>query len=362
MPPYPGVPRSDPYPASRSESAAERRQFPLPERITLALTHRCNLACGMCTQYGPGYKEHATPELPVETWMELISSLAWIQPELNLFGGEPLLYPGFAELLRHANGTRCRTTLVTNGSGVARHLPQLQSAGTHVVLSIDGLSETHARIRGSNASAATVYELLPRLATLESPAKWSTNTVLLPDNVREVPELVQSIAAHSPSRVVLQHPQYLSPQLRAMSDGVWSRAFGKPFTQRLRMKHAYNFDDPYVAELVRLREKLQPEVDRNIVQFIPDLRGSEIGAYYSEDAHFGLKPEYACVKPWLSPTIAPNGDVLLCLDGVVGNIAEEPFWSIWNGAPAQRFREVLSDVGRFPMCTRCCTLYGGGTA
>jgi hypothetical protein len=61
--------------------------------------------------------------------------------------------------------------------------------------------------------------------------------------------------------------------------------------------------------------------------------------------------------------VKQNGDIYACcqsymLDGApLGNIAEQPLESIWNGAEMQRMRRAHTSgrAGEIDVCARCCT-------
>ena len=67
------------------------------------LTGRCNLHCRFCGQ-SKGMLAAGESELPVETWLRLAREVRALadtpEPEITLWGGEPLLYSGFPRLAR----------------------------------------------------------------------------------------------------------------------------------------------------------------------------------------------------------------------------------------------------------------------
>jgi len=65
-----------------------------------------------------------------------------------------------------------------------------------------------------------------------------------------------------------------------------------------------------------------------------------------------------CSWPWHGTSISWNGDVHPCCHDYhdqhkLGNIFEEKFAEIWNGRPAQEFRQRLLDADDIPMCRQC---------
>ncbi len=89
----------------------EYRKF-YPKTLNIELTDRCNFYCSHC------YKEAASnnkDSLNIEKIKEILSSFKGKIAVLNLTGGEPLLYPGFKEIIR-SFGKDYFINVTTNGS------------------------------------------------------------------------------------------------------------------------------------------------------------------------------------------------------------------------------------------------------
>jgi MoaA/NifB/PqqE/SkfB family radical SAM enzyme len=69
---------------------------------------------------------------------------------ISFSGGEPFLYSGLCEVLRHAKSLGLRTTVTTNGYFLQpRRLEPLQNFVDVLAVSLDGPPELHNRLRGS---------------------------------------------------------------------------------------------------------------------------------------------------------------------------------------------------------------------
>jgi radical SAM protein with 4Fe4S-binding SPASM domain len=118
----------------------------------LHLTDRCNLECTYCLR-------HSSPRIPIRHRPEqFIGMLEYIKPltaprfELTFTGGEPLMYPGFTEVVEASTALGYSNILLSNGIAVtrtraefiARHFARAQ-------ISLDGAdAEEHAANRGNN--------------------------------------------------------------------------------------------------------------------------------------------------------------------------------------------------------------------
>ncbi len=116
-------------------------------------TRRCNLRCVHC--YSDSCDREYAGELSTAEGKRLIDALAdYGAPTLLFSGGEPLLRPDIWELADHARDRGLRTVLSTNGTLIGQEeARRIREAGfSYVGVSIDGVGETHDRIRGRKGS------------------------------------------------------------------------------------------------------------------------------------------------------------------------------------------------------------------
>ena len=109
---------------------------------------RCNLRCLHCYS-SSGPEEAGGMELST-----LLSAASDAAAEgfdvLSVSGGEPLLYPELGALLDGAHALGMRTTVVTNGMLLdERRLDVLSGRADVLAISLDGIPESHDRMRGS---------------------------------------------------------------------------------------------------------------------------------------------------------------------------------------------------------------------
>ena len=175
------------------------------------LTGRCNLHCRFCGQ-SKGMLAAGESELPVETWLRLAREVRALadtpEPEITLWGGEPLLYSGFPRLARRLKEEGFRVAAVTNGTLIDR-MPELLCEYPDVIhLSIDGFGAVHDAVRGSG-----VFDRVRRNLELirERRGKLIFLTTVSDANVAELAELPEQLAELGPDEIVLQQLMYLTP-------------------------------------------------------------------------------------------------------------------------------------------------------
>ena len=87
-------------------------QFPYQPIVAQIIpTRRCNLSCGYCNEYDRG-----SEPVPIDELRRRIDRLAQLGTGIiTLSGGEPLLHPHVAELIRHIRSRGAIATVITNG-------------------------------------------------------------------------------------------------------------------------------------------------------------------------------------------------------------------------------------------------------
>jgi radical SAM protein with 4Fe4S-binding SPASM domain len=116
--------------------------------IDLHVTNRCNLTCAHCS-VDSGRTPYA--EMPAEVWTGVVDQALELGCQyFDLTGGEPVLYPGVEEVIRHVRAKERHLELQTNGLQLsAERLEHLYAAGLRdLVISLDGEPATHERMRG----------------------------------------------------------------------------------------------------------------------------------------------------------------------------------------------------------------------
>ena len=126
-----------------------------PITVTWEVTNRCNLRCSHClSDSGPEADTHA--ELNLEQAKRVVEQLAEAQVfQIHFGGGEPFVYPGFMELLRHAQRRGfCCLCISTNGALLnAARIAELEAlGGIYLQISMDGATEQSCdALRGAGA-------------------------------------------------------------------------------------------------------------------------------------------------------------------------------------------------------------------
>jgi MoaA/NifB/PqqE/SkfB family radical SAM enzyme len=169
-----------------------------PRQVSIALTNRCDLACGHC--YAPKSRDELGFD-SLTRWLAELDSQGTLG--IGFGGGEPTLYPQFVKLCQHAaRETRLSVSFTTHGHHIHSKLAESLRGSVHFIrISMDGVGTTYESIRNR-----PFPELLARLKNVRSISNFGVNVVV---NDRTLPNLddVAVIAANAGACELLLLPQ-----------------------------------------------------------------------------------------------------------------------------------------------------------
>lgn len=257
------------------------------------LLYRCNLECKMC----PFWRREDEELLALPDEVRIMDALARAGVSfLGFEGGEPLLRKDVADILREAHA-RFHTSLVTNGWLLEHRLPEIAPHLDLLFVSLDGIGETHDRLRG-----------IPRSFERAVQGMRASRS--------EVPTLI----SHTVTKDNLDHAEKVVELAERLDIGL-----------TVQIAYDYTTADPMSPD----RDRLRPTIER-----LRDLRKSgaplmESPGYFDAilDSWYGGRP-WRC-KPWLTINIDPSGRIVLpcyVLQQYQGSL---PVWEVdvrqlWN--------------------------------
>jgi radical SAM protein with 4Fe4S-binding SPASM domain len=118
-----------------------------PKSCVWEITLACDARCRHCGSRAGAARSN---ELDVHEALDLIAALAELRCQtITLSGGEPLLREDWPQLASAITRHGMLLEIVTNGLALAKQADQIADAGFNAVtISVDGLSDTHDRLRG----------------------------------------------------------------------------------------------------------------------------------------------------------------------------------------------------------------------
>jgi MoaA/NifB/PqqE/SkfB family radical SAM enzyme len=160
-----------------------------PMYAQVVVTDDCNLTCSYCDEYTPG-----APIIPLETLKARIDKLDELGVLVyDFLGGETMMHPGIAELVRYVKGKRGGSnlaTIITNGFLLTKkNILDLNEAGLDFMqVSVDTLHPT-------DWSDKSLKSVLPKLKLLAETAKFQVEiqSVLNEENLNNYDEFRQTL-------------------------------------------------------------------------------------------------------------------------------------------------------------------------
>ena len=163
---------------------------------------RCNLKCRHCySSSGP----RNTEELPTGLLMNVLDSLRAEGFNVASFsGGEPLLYKELFTVMRHARQLGMTVTVTTNGMLLnAQRTAKLSESAQLVAISVDGIPESHNRMRSHPQAFEKMTKNLEFLRQAQIPFGFIFTLTLF--NLDELAWVAQ-FAGEQGARLLQVHP------------------------------------------------------------------------------------------------------------------------------------------------------------
>lgn len=170
-------------------------------KINLHILEACNFRCRQC------FSKFGTEKLlPVENWKKIVDNCiaAADVTEFNIAGGEPMLYPGLAELVKYIRNKGVKVSLITNGSLMDEEwIKNYAELYETIGFSVDSLNdETNRKIgrcdrSGKTIPASRIVGLCGLIRKYAPGCRIKINTVVSALNKDEVmSDFIDEIAAN----------------------------------------------------------------------------------------------------------------------------------------------------------------------
>jgi MoaA/NifB/PqqE/SkfB family radical SAM enzyme len=323
--------------------------------VTFFVTTVCNAKCETCF-----YWENLNDDSSVMSFEEIqrLSKSMPNFPHLLCSGGEPFMRKDFADILSTfvENNNLCSITIPTNAlltdkivdtcRTVKRRHPHLMLEISH---SLDGLAETHDRMRGVKNNFAKVMDTVNALNELRDELDRDfpdvptnkflllTNTCITNTNVDEIPDLIEYLGANV-----------------NLDGNIFEVIRGNPMDPNLapppmeKIQGIHNLAIKTNSKLFRKRDEENWARKVSYIRSVFDTQQTRLKT--------GAMP-VICQAGQALTVIEPNGDVRLCeLLGTVGNLRDYDldFSALWLDHEARRLTDWV--VESKCSCTHCVNL------
>jgi MoaA/NifB/PqqE/SkfB family radical SAM enzyme len=301
-----------------------------PIEAFFEIAARCNLHCQMCAI---NYDSRYAPRSGRPPFFEpnLFERLRPIFPSLHrayLFGlGEPTLNKHLVEYIGELSSLGVEVWFNTNATLIDEEKAEAiaRAGAQRITVSIDGATaETYETIRrGAKFDSVTrgIRALIDAGRRYGRP-QVNLSFVARSSNVGEIPALVDFCAEVGATGVHVE-PLFQQPTSGDLMDH-YSR-------ENLGVRDA--------NEVAEIFADAHERAARQGVALATRFTGQREKFDYVEHAK-SIRAEWACSEPWSSIWVTSAGEVRTCCinDYTFGNLFEQTFEEIWNGAPYRAFR------------------------
>lgn len=305
-----------------------------PQKLYLDITEDCNLFCKMCRDN----MSICGKTMSIDLFKRIIEETSPYVRSYSLFNwGEPLLVKDFKDRVIFVNQHKrndCNVDISTNGMLLSdKMIDFLFNERVSITISVDSAyKNTFENIRcGANFENVMKNAEKVALKYRDFPVQYSPEFYISiqKENQNSVLEIVKLAHSLGIRRIgcglVTQPDKYSANQDEKLCSG---------------LERAYN----YIKE------------QGMFLSVYP----TKIGAYVFYGEKYYKASDFlvstACNAPFVSATIAYNGDVFLyCNIGdCVGNVSDSSFLELWQGQRYNMLRQAVNDEQNMPkICKKC---------
>jgi len=327
-----------------------------PRVVFIEVTNHCNLLCETCPR--TYLDREPLKSLSFEEFTFIAAQFPKMQ-RATLHGiGEPLINKQLPQMVRHLKAQNVEVLINSNGTLLTPAWQEriVQSGLDEYHCSVDGATdETYARIRGKALLPKVKAGLQGLLQTKErlgfDTPRVSLWCVATQENLAELPDLVRLAAQLGVSEVYLQRLVFFAQEPEAQ--------FGLALDELAIFGKEQVEQDEIIAECEALSEQLGVRLSASGAR---DPRSSLAAARSANHT-----PWKKCTRPWSTAYVTANGNCLPCCISpfatndydslIMGNLCEQPFEKIWNGAAYRDFRANFLSPKPHQACASCGTYW-----
>ena len=308
------------------------------KKLTFAVTYMCNCECTMCHIWKK-YRENSAlqkGEMNLEQIEKIfLNSMALRKVEkISFIGGEPFLRKDFAEifLFLSKNYPYSIFDITTNGQNpalikenMAKIFSAIDPSRLNFLVSLDGLRETHDKVRGRAGAFEAAEETLNQVRELSPSVRLIISFTLVPWNYRELLEVYYYAQSRGFS---------MTMRFAEMNDSFYYGIHGPRNGWKVEeLSEAERRVFKVIGEIQKRRGLLGKIVNSDIF-------------FFEKMADYMFLPRRTlnCYSGTHSFFMDPYGMVYPCLslDRRIGSALDNGFDSVWNSPKAAEIRKSIA--------------------
>lgn len=330
-----------------ADVTAER--LPLPRELYLESTNRCNERCDQCPR--THLKREPDRDLSLADVVRITSQFPVLERVVLHGLGEPLLNPELPTIVAHLRRRGAYVLFNSNATALSERMGRalIEADLNELRVSLDGATpETYARVRGVNTR--TLPKIVRNLAafTALQHERGAANPRLsfwftaMRENLQELPQLVDIAVETGVREIYVQRLIYFGEGLAREEQALYRRA--------------------HYADLALVEDAARRCAAHGIA--FRATGATPPADYLSTSAvDDEQRPWSGCRRPYTLAYVAATGNVYSCCFApfhpgpastrVLGNVFEQSFEEIWNGARYRAFRGAFASDEPWDQCAGC---------
>ena len=247
----------------------------------------------MCGQWGinGAFREYPSEvvrqQLSLDEIRNLIDDVRRYNPNITLFGGEPMLYPNWLNVVEIVKAAGLRCNIVTNGTYIGKWVREIaDSRLDEIIFSLDGPAEIHDKIRGVPGTFQKAINGLHELNTLKKTRNLNRplvniNCTITELNCRSIDEIIKIAEDIGACGLTLHHLLFLDRATVMEFIPFFQEKFGQTPTDWLGfiVDELPQIDPEY---LIAKRNELKTRKFKTDINFYPNLEDDEIRQWYTQ--------------------------------------------------------------------------------
>lgn len=332
----------------------------LPRVLAYNVTSRCNCNCLMCTINSKQLEN--SKELNVYDIKQMFKDDILHHFHLIRFtGGEPFIKNDFIEIANIIiERSKAKITYITTNGYFTDRIVELiknirnhRNCTLHLQISLDGIGNTHDRIRDLDGLFDKVYNTLTAVKILQKHRKFSVGIaqVILKENMEQI-KAVNNLANEFGFKHYLNFALWPNEACPIKINGDNSpRGLISNFSESER--------NTILKTIIDIKKKQRKQ--KMTVNLLRGLADNWHGDKFYSKIRL---PKFTCLSLFIYFRLTSDGFVIPCIlnsESKVGNIRDSNFSDIWNSKRAEDIRkEIKSCSGCWVWCDIMPSFYYSG--
>lgn len=363
---------------SKSQRRTQKNPYyttQIPEEIGLQLTNNCNLRCKHCFEWSEkGYNRTTNQsishcELPIEIIEQLLKETQNQKSNLFLWGGEPLVYKKWDQLVELLYKYERWTVLCTNGINLHEKIESLLkiSKNLAILTSLEGFEKENDEIRGTgsfNNAISGIKEILKLQKAKEFYGKQSVHCTINDNNIPYLYSFMEYMEELSVDTVYFCFPWYISENIANKMDKFYEKNFSYiGIKNKINSWHSFNFHikEDNINSLIQQMNKINKRIWNIRIRYQPALELTQVKDFVLGN-EIVAQNKCNCLAIRNRMDVMADASVSACKlfsEFTMGNLKNQSLIEIWKGENFNKFRKIIQNQ-LMPVCSRCILLYLNG--